>query len=112
MPFVAAPTEVIADWGVKSGSVTLTGDHVCFPVASVPELTALEADAVSGDWRKVLYATCQQFYNHYYELATADKPSQVTLTKTSSFVGGDTFRSVYTFTFNTVAAQEVGDETA
>jgi hypothetical protein len=76
MAFDAKPTEVIASWSEDATNVT-------FPIASVPELTAAEADAVTGDSRKVIFALMERFYAWYNGLATADKPTKMTISRST-----------------------------
>jgi hypothetical protein len=77
MAFDPAPTEVIASWSED-------GTNVTFPIASLPELTAAEADATTGDNRKVLHAFMERFFAWYNGLATADKPTQLSVSRSSS----------------------------
>jgi len=68
MAFDPKPTEVIAGWSED-------GTNVTFPIASVPELTAAEADAVDGDLRRVWYALLMQLHAYFSTLNTEDKPA-------------------------------------
>lgn len=77
MAFNPAPTQVIASWSED-------GTNVTFPIASVPELTAAEADATTGDSRKVIFALMEKFYQWYLGLATADRPTKLTISRSSS----------------------------
>jgi len=71
------------------------------PLSAFPELTAAEADAATGDSRKVVWSIINHFCDVYTNLATADKPSKMVLNKyygnvdpaTGNFVAG------YNFTF-------------
>jgi hypothetical protein len=91
MAFDPAPTEVIASWSED-------GTNVTFPIASVPELTAAEADASTGDSRKVLYALMEAFYAWYNGLAPADRPAQLQLFRSSTAPNETTGLITRTFT--------------
>lgn len=85
---------------------------ISVPIATFPELTAAELDAATGDIRKVLYAICEKSWLRWAALATADRCTKMTLTKSSSVdsVTG-VITNVYTFTFrNSITAQDVADE--
>jgi hypothetical protein len=102
-----APATWITSWAENASDVT-------FPIASVPFLDADEADGTTGDMRKVLFALVDHVYKHYIGLATADRPTKMTIT---SSVSANTETGVltnnYTFRFFTeINDQEVVDEPA
>ena len=74
MAFNPLPTNLISSWSEN-------GTNVTFPIASLPELTAAEADAVTGDSRKIIYAFLEEFYQWYEALPTADKPTRITISR-------------------------------
>lgn len=76
MAFNPAPTVVFAGWSENGTDITL-------PIAALPELTAGEADAVTGDSRKILFALMERIYQWNIALADADKPAKVTVTRYS-----------------------------
>ena len=88
------PPDWIASWAV-------VGTDVVFPIASIPEMTAAEAAAADGDMRKVLFAICDKMYEVYNALATANKPTKMTIyrsTSTNDLTGAVT--KTYQFVFN------------
>lgn len=93
MAFDPIPTAVIASWSED-------GTTASFPIASVPELTAAEADAVTGDSRKIQYALIDTFYQWYIALAVADRPSKLSISRSTfdNNTTGDLQRN-YTFSF-------------
>lgn len=105
MAATIAPPDWIASWSED-------GDDVTFPIASIPELTAAEADATTGDMRKVLFAICDQMYEVYNALETASKPTKMTIyrsTSTNDLTGAVT--KSYQFVFSVdVGSVEVVDE--
>lgn len=103
MAFDPKPSTWIPSWSED-------GTDVTFPLASLPELTAAEADATTGDIRKVYYALLAKMQAVWDALATADRPAKMTLYHTSS-VSGDVITHTYTATFrNSITAQDVADE--
>ena len=58
---------------------------IAFPVASFPQMTDAEAAVgTGGDIRAVLFAICTELQAHWDGLATADRPTKMTLSKTTS----------------------------
>jgi hypothetical protein len=97
------PASWIADWSEDATDVT-------FPIASLPELTAAEADGTTGDIRKVYFALCSQMQSVWDATAAADRPVKMLLYHTAS-VSGDVITHTYTATFkNSITAQDVADE--
>jgi hypothetical protein len=92
----------------------LTDDDtdITVPIATFPALTAAELDGATGDIRKVLYAICEKAWSRWSAIATADRPTKMTIAKSSSVdtITG-TVTNVFTFTFrNTIVSQDVADE--
>jgi hypothetical protein len=90
MAFDPTPTELIAGWSED-------GTDVTFPIASIPELTAAEADAVTGDSRKIIYALLEQIAAWFEALPLADQPTQLTI---SRGVAVETAPGVFTRSYN------------
>jgi len=59
-------------------------DHLIKSMGTLDELTDAEANATTGDWRKVLFAIMEMIYSKWSGLATADRPSKVVVTRSSS----------------------------
>lgn len=100
--------------GLTDGATTCSATDMVIPISTFPDLTATEIDSVTGDVRKFLYAFIEKCWTKWNGLATADKCSKMTLTKTVS-VDATTgiVTNVYTFIFkNTITAQDVADESA
>lgn len=105
MAFDKTPTTWLASWGESVGTISV-------PIATFPELTAAECDAVTGDIRKIAWAFFEKMYQEYNDTATADRPSQWTCTKSSS-VNATTgvVTNIFTNTIYTeILTQEVDDE--
>ena len=105
MAFNPAPTSWFTGWSEDGIDITL-------PITSVRELTAAEADAVSGDIRKVCFALVEEMYQQYNALATDDKPGKFTITKIAS-LNASTGILTNTYTvkvYTEIGSQEVADE--
>ena len=105
MAFDPLPPSWITGWSSD-------GTTVSFPIASIPELSAAEADPTTGDIRRILFAIQTEIYNVWVAQLPADKPENWTATKSVN-TNTTTQVSLQTFTdrFNTeVLSQEVIDE--
>jgi hypothetical protein len=82
------------------------------PIASFPELTAAEADAVTGDIQKIFFAFMEKFFNEYYGRVAEDKPQNMKITRLqipTSTPG--VFNTTYTVVLKTaILTQEVQPE--
>ena len=67
---------------------------------TLPELTDEEANAITGDARKVIYALAEAFYAKYNSLVAADRPAQMQIYRSTSSndITGETTRT-YTLVF-------------
>jgi hypothetical protein len=64
-----------------------------------PQLTDAEANPTTGDVRKLFYAICDQFYGSYNSTASADRPTRMSIVRsTTENASGQLVRS-YTFQF-------------
>lgn len=106
MAFNPIPTNLIASWSED-------GTNITFPIASVPELTAAEADAVTGDSRKIIYALLERICAWNTALAAADRSTRMTINKGNAIetTGGNFSRSYnFQFILDSGAALDVADE--
>lgn len=60
-----SPGDALFGWSFNSGT-----DTISFPLASLFELTAAQADPVTGDWRAILLALVNSLWDAYIELDT------------------------------------------
>lgn len=107
MAFDPKPPTWLPGWSEDGTNITL-------PIASLPELTAAEADADTGDIRKVMYALMSKMQAVWDALPSADRPTRMTLYHTASV---DPTSGIITHSFtatfkNSVSAQDVADEPA
>lgn len=105
MAFDKTPSAWITSWSEDGTDITV-------PIASFPQLTAAEADGTSGDIRKIIFAILEVLYAKHVSLATADRPSKLTITKTASVdTATNVLTNTYNFTIKTdILTQEVVDE--
>ncbi len=74
------------------------------------ELTDAEADETTGDVRKLVFAVMEALHAAWAAQAAADRPTKLTIYKSSS-VSGSTITNTYTVvTVNDITAQDVADE--
>jgi len=105
MAFNDQPDTWITGWQESAGSILI-------PISSFPELTAAEADAATGDIRKIWFAILEKLWNEWNDRAAGDRPGKWTQTKSMSV---NTTTGVVTTTYVStiytgVLTQEVVDE--
>jgi hypothetical protein len=103
------PPAWIASWSEDGTNITI-------PLASLPETDAAEADATTGDFRKVMLAIMECVYQAYLALPTADRPTKMVVNRSSSVNDTtDVITRTYAVAFSAEAAVggiEVIDEPA
>ena len=107
MAFSKVPTAWIPNWSED-------GTDIIVPIATFPQLTAAEADAATGDIRKILFGVADALVNAWIAKAAADRPAKMTLSRSTSVndqTGAVSRRYVFDFELSTVA-EEVADEPA
>jgi hypothetical protein len=107
MSFDKTPTTWLANWSEDGTTITV-------PIATFPEMTAAEADAATGDIRKIVFAIVEKLWKSYNATVTADRPNKWQMTKT---VTANAIRNVlshrYMITLETeIGTQEVSDDTS
>ena len=105
MAFSAVPTGWLSDFASDSTYMKL-------PYTNFVETTSTEANASTGDIRKMYFGICQGMFNSYNNKAAADRPTRMIISKAVSV---DTISGIstvqYTFTFKTqTLTQEVEAE--
>ena len=105
MAFDKTPTTWIANWSEDETDITV-------PLATFSELTAAEADATTGDIRKIAFAIIEHLYSTYNSTLAADRPAKWTMQKTATV--NTTLNKIisrYSITFETdFGTQEVREE--
>ena len=100
MAFDPTPTTWLASWSED-------GTTISVPIATFPELTAVEADAATGDIRKIAWALMEKLYATYNATAIADRPTKWTMSKSSSI---NTTTGIVTNTFVTTVLTEIATQ--
>ena len=100
MAFNPAPTSWIASWSEDTTNVT-------FPLASLSAtLTAAEADAATGDWRKCFWSILEHSYAHYLSLPALDRPTKVVISKTATQQSNGELLNTFTVKFYTAVVDQ------
>ena len=95
----------MASWAEDETNITI-------PIASIPEITAAEADATTGDMRKCIYALLSKFYAFWLTIPVADRPAMMAIYRSTS-TNDVTGEITQTFQFQfkvTNTGTEVADE--
>ena len=77
MAFDKTPTTHIAGWSED-------GTNVTFPISSFAQLDATEADAATGDIRRIAFALAEKLFAIYAAMATADRPVNFAVRRSTS----------------------------
>jgi hypothetical protein len=105
MAFDKKPTTWIANWSED-------GTNITFPLASLDQpLTAAEADGTEGDWLDCFFSLVDHTYQHYNSLASADKPTKLTISRTGAVQPDGSLLFTYTIrAYTNVASADVISE--
>lgn len=91
---------------------TGTGTHTIYAGPLLNEVTDTEANASTGDWRKVLFGLMEMIFDKWTGTATADRPEKVSVTR-SVYEDPTTLEQVNTYTVivrTQISGQEVSAE--
>lgn len=105
MAFDPAPATWIPSWSEDGTDITV-------PLATFPEMTAGEADAATGDIRKVLYGICEALFQQHNTTILADRPTKMRINKSSVLIPSTgEYNCTYQFSFRLdVSGAEVTSE--
>ncbi len=96
MAFNPAPTLFFGTaYSANSTAITI-------PVAAFPELSAAEANSVSGDSRRMIWALIDKLCSTFQALPAEDRPTKMTLTRGYGSIDAATgdFTATYSMTFS------------
>lgn len=99
MAFDATPTTTIPSYASD-------GTTISFDIADLTDLDSSDADATTGDIRKILFRLVDQIFNVWDALSTPDKSTKVTIQKTKR-LQGDNQLARYTIEFKTAGILDV-----
>ena len=105
MAYSQLPTDLFA--GMSEDGTDLT-----IPLASVPGLSAAEADAVTGDPKEIARAMVERVFQWYSGLASVDQPVAFTAAKAVSLQTSGDMAGKHRNTYTIVVYTEVADENA
>ena len=77
MAFSKVPTDWLAGWSEDATSITV-------PLATFPQLSAVEADGATGDIRAITHAIMEKLWSEWNGRAAADRPTKMTISKSAS----------------------------
>lgn len=107
MAFNPSPTGYFPSWTILASGDSSPDSGVFIAYSDFESYNA----STTGDVRQLLYSFVEAYTDEHLSLATADKPSQVTITKTQSVPEEDVVRKTYSITINlAVAGFTVVDE--
>ena len=79
-----APGHWLDGFELLAASGTATAQSIAIPLAALPGLSAAEANATTGDIRKVARALVAALYAAYVAEDADDRPSQMTVGRSTS----------------------------
>ena len=88
----APPAQWVASWSEDATNITI-------PIASIPEITAAEADGTTGDMRKCIYAILAQAFSAWNGFTDASKPEMMEIGCEHALIDATTIRRSYRLTF-------------
>lgn len=111
MPTVV-PTQLISNIELLAATDPAPAQGLFIPLASLPGLTAVEADETTGDGRKVVYELARALFANYTALATASRPTKLSIVRgTPTGVDSTTVRQSFTFAIDLdISASDVTPE--
>ena len=76
-----------------------TSTNVTLAIADFSELTSAEANATTGDSRKILFALLEGVFNRYSALGDTDESNKMKVTRSRNLNADGTITSNYNLTF-------------
>lgn len=106
------PTDLFAGYELLAATDPAPSQGVFIPLSVLSNLTAAEANETTGDGRKLAFEICRQVFSSVTGLATADRPSKMSVSRgTPTGVDATTVRQSYTLTFDLdVSSSDVAAE--
>lgn len=95
------PTDIFPGYELLANGATTTAQGIFIPLSDFAGLTAGEANATTGDGRKVCFEIAKKTHASFAGLSTEDKPTKMTTSVgTPTGINATTVRRAYTFTFD------------
>ncbi|MGG6293799.1 hypothetical protein ACQ4M4_05185 [Leptolyngbya sp. AN02str] len=106
------PTDLFPGYDLLDATDPAPSQGIFIPLADLSGLTAAEADAATGDGRKVAYEVLRKVESSFTAIPTADRPTRMNVTLgTPTGVNANIVRRSYTLTFDvSIGATDMADE--
>jgi hypothetical protein len=75
------PAQLIENYALLASGATTTAEGLFIPLASLAGLTSAEANASTGDGRKVAFELMKEMFDRIQLIAAADRPNRLTITR-------------------------------
>lgn len=108
------PTQLFPGYEQVAAGGTVTAESIVIPLSALSGLTTAEANATTGDARKVAFELAKTMHLNIQGMPEADRPAQMlTAESTPTGQGPNEVRKSYTLTFDVnIASVDVADEPA
>lgn len=94
------PTVIFPGYEQVAAGGTVTAESIVIPIADLPSLTAAEANAATGDGRKVAYGLSQAIFDKVTALDPAARPNAMSVARgTPTGVNASTVQQSFTQTY-------------
>lgn len=95
------PTAILPNYAYLNSGDSVPSAGIFIPLASLPGLTAAEANATTGDGRKVAFELCRAIFANLEALPVASRPSRFTITRgIPAGIDQTIVRQTYTLSFD------------
>lgn len=95
------PTAILPNYAYLDSGETAPAAGIFVPLASLPGLTAAEANATTGDGRKVAFELCRAMFSNLEALPAANRPARFTITRgIPAGIDQTIVRQTYTLSFD------------
>lgn len=110
MAFNKSPTNWLTGYSLNTNAVAVNTSNAGAS-ATFPELTNIEANATTGDIRKIVYAVIEQLHQKFQATPVADRPNRMSITRSSSVSANNTVSHTYVVSLTLAATGlDVADE--
>ena len=102
------PTVPFPGYEFKAAAAAVTADSIVIPLTALAGLTSVEANATTGDGRKVCEAIVRESVQNILALAAANRPVSFIVAQNNAAAGGAPGRYTQTYTATAIVDAEVG----
>ena len=104
MAFSKKPTDWVA-------GISEDGSNLIVPLTSIPGLDAADADATTGDIRKIFLGLCTMMAGAWNTVGSDGQPTKMTIQTSERMDGEDDVQRNFSLAFsNTISAEDVAAE--